>query len=955
MIDENLKKAIRDNKLVLFIGAGASTPLNYPSWQNLVSGILDYLNSKFSETSDLNFTNLKRSVLDGSRSPLEILNKIEQDSKSGDHYKTKAKEYVYSVFNDLNTKNTLESDVHKLIWELSSKIVTTNYDQILEYNKPSDPKIDIFGNENEFMALKSQKDDSKFLYKIHGDFKNPKTIILFESDYRSIYSNSNSNEDALGSFFKNKTFLFLGFSLSDPFINELFSKIKAIYGNHTIGEHFIFGTNDKDFSEYDVTLIKLENWNDSLKRYLEDLISEKKIEGVIKIDEDVHKEIIEPEEENLNNLFLLVKNKTEELVKSPSNKVLASEIHDIESKINELIYGPLNFLKKFNTEYKNTHLQILFERIYGNEKLDQHTVNEINKIRTDHENHKWYERCQLVSALACSLFIFNKADEKKIAILVDFINDNEEKVWERAITYLIMILNHLGNKWLRFPFIKQKVNSLTLNSKVQSACQIIMEYILVFGIGNYNFSKEMFENSYFSNSPYNYFLPFFKENNPLFESIYDNYKGDDIERFIDSLDKLPFPDSLKYIICNTESKNESKNKNESNDEARKTLINHVKINDRYFPFAGYIQEFVSFIKNFPTLQHKKLIDTQLKITSTPLKDYLLSDIEKYRILGIHFHKEQNWGQAIVNFEKYLQLKQDDLTVLDNLANCYLNNKEFEKAKNTSKIIMSKFPDERSNLLRLANIYIQEGKFELALEMLEKYIDINSENAEVHFRKAAILIELEKYNEALVSVKKSDELSYHNKSDLYHLYGIIYKYLDEFDESLHFLSKSLSLDDQNASVFVDRADLYDNLGDYDNAIIDIEKAINIEPKETYLMAKAYYMLNINDFVGFLAQLSKIKSKDGAYYNLLANYYRLTGEYENAFANIEKAISMGDHKEYLGTKAAIYSSIGDDESFYKYLDEILHAGAKAYKFMNDIKKQYKNKELFVQILANYNQKL
>lgn len=37
MIDENLKKAIRDNKLVLFIGAGTSTPLNHPSWKNFRS------------------------------------------------------------------------------------------------------------------------------------------------------------------------------------------------------------------------------------------------------------------------------------------------------------------------------------------------------------------------------------------------------------------------------------------------------------------------------------------------------------------------------------------------------------------------------------------------------------------------------------------------------------------------------------------------------------------------------------------------------------------------------------------------------------------------------------------------------------------------------------------------------------------------------------------------------
>lgn len=953
MIDENLKKAIRDNKLVLFIGAGASTSLKLPSWKNLVLGILEKLDLDFSETSDLNFSNLKNSLNNGSRSPLEILNKLENDSNSGALYKTKAKEYVYSVFNEINTSHSLDSELHKLLWKLSQKIITTNYDQILEANQP-DRTIDVFENANSFLARKSQQDNSKFLYKIHGDFKNPETIILFESDYKLIYSNNNANNDALGDFFKNKTFLFLGFSLSDPFVNDLFSKIKSLYSNYTVGDHYILSTNqNNDFSKYDVKSIKIDNWDDSLKNYLEAIIEEKnKIENINEV--VIEKNLEELPEESIDSLFILVKNKTEELIKNPSDKNLASEIHDIQSKINKLIYGPLNFLKTFDNEYKNTHLKMLFDTIYGNEKLNEETINEINRIRTDYKNHQWYERCQLVTALTCSLFIFNKADDKKISLLVDFINDSEDKVWERTLTYLVMLLNHLGNKWLRFDSIKRKVKSLTLNIKVQDACQSIVEYILLFGIGRFNFATSVFENEHFRDNPYNYFLPFFKENNPLFENIFENYKGDNIEKFINVLEKSPLPDSIKYILCNTEIRLEE-NKDVDKDD-NEFIVTHLSVNNGYYPFAGYIQEFVSFINSFPSLQHNKLIDTQLKITSTPLKDYLLSEKEKFRILGIHFHKEKSWGQAIINFEKYLKLNPDDLSIYDNLANCYLSNKEPEKAKEISMKIRSEHPKYISNLTRLADIYFSEKNFHKALNIYNECLIINNENPNLHYEKTLIYIELKNYEEALECIQNAEKLNFENQDSLNNTFGVIYQNLKRYNEALKYFNEAILLNESKAIFYSNRASLYGELNNYHKAIEDIDKAINLDPSESLIYMKVYYLIYLNEFELAFSLLNKIKIKDENYYNTLANYYRLEGNFNLAFSIIDKAISLnGDEGRLIGTKTAIYASMNDDENFFKYLNEILSQGENATNFLPDIKNKYKNNKKFLEILEKYNQKI
>jgi len=955
MIDENLKKAIRDNKLVLFIGAGASIPLNHPSWKSLVSGILDDLDSDFSEDSSLNFINLKRSLIDNTKSPLEILNKIENESDSGRLYKTRAKEYVHKVLNEINIENSLHSDVHKLLWELSSKIVTTNYDQIIEANSPDDRTIDVFGNENVFMSLKAQKDNAKFLYKIHGDFKNPKTIVLFESDYKSIYSQNNPNEDALSTFFKNNTLLFLGFSLSDPFINELFTKIKNLYNNHTIANHFIFSTSDTgDFSKYDVKKIFINDWNDSLVSYLNELIQEKVKEQDIIID-DINANILDVKGDNIEDLTILIKNKIDELKNDPSNKSLASEMHDIKSKIDQLMYGDLDYLKTFDKEYKNTHLQMLFDTIYATEKLSKETLYEINRIRNDHENHQWFERCQLISAITCSLFIFNKADEKKISLLVDFINDNEDNVWERSLTYLVMILNHLGNKWLRFDPIKRKVKSLTLNTKVQDACQEIVEYILVFGIGKFNFTEKVFENQYFRESPYNYFLPFFKKNNPLFNNIYDNYDGEDIEKFIELLERSPYPDSFKYIICNTKPKKIGIEDNEDRTLMRKSAEEHLKINVNYYPYAAYIQEFVSFIKNFPALQHKKLIDIQLKITSTPLKDYLLSEKEKFRVLGIHFHKEKNWGQAIINFEKYLQLSPEDLAISDNLVNCHLSNKEIEKAKDLSASIRQKYPKYTRNLNRLASIYFSIKSYQKALDIYDESINSTDKNANSYYEKAVVLIEMNKYEDALKSIQNAERQNFEYKSRLHNVYGVIYQRLKFFDDAIEAFTKAIALDQSNPIYYSNRSNLYEEINNYSKALEDINEAISLTDDETLTFTKVYYLIYLNQFELAFSQLAKTRVKNVDYYNTLANYYRLKGEYDLAFSTIEKAIGLDNNHTVIGTKAAIYASSGDDMNFYKHLDEILKKGVLVSKFLPDIKEKYKHKKDFKDILQKYNQVL
>lgn len=76
MINEHLKQAVKENKLVIFVGAGCSISLGFPTWRELVKEILDELHNLYSTSSNFNFDNLKAKLERDEVSPLSVLNEI---------------------------------------------------------------------------------------------------------------------------------------------------------------------------------------------------------------------------------------------------------------------------------------------------------------------------------------------------------------------------------------------------------------------------------------------------------------------------------------------------------------------------------------------------------------------------------------------------------------------------------------------------------------------------------------------------------------------------------------------------------------------------------------------------------------------------------------------------------------------------------------------------------------
>jgi tetratricopeptide (TPR) repeat protein len=243
IIPVGLAKQIKQNNIILFVGAGISINAGFPSWKDLIIKILNKLEKE--PKADVYIEALKGDAF----SPIDILGKLES-----------LKTDIIKIF-ESEIRNVIpcpNSAFYMKMSQISSKIITTNYDTILETSLPNFEKI-VYTYDFKVSKLSEYQE---YIFKIHGDINEPDKCILFPSQYEELYStNEKSSIFELKKLFSNHTFLFLGFSLSDPYINYILKYINQLYSGFN-PEHYII-TTDKDNKWGDnITPIIIDNYTD---------------------------------------------------------------------------------------------------------------------------------------------------------------------------------------------------------------------------------------------------------------------------------------------------------------------------------------------------------------------------------------------------------------------------------------------------------------------------------------------------------------------------------------------------------------------------------------------------------------------------------------------------------------------------------------------------------------------
>lgn len=218
MGDKKLKQLIKEQQVILFVGAGISATVGLPTWSKLISHIskeLGYDIRIFEKYGD----NL-------------LLAEFYQYQKENLNELINWMKKKWEISGEIRKKIT-KSNIYKYIVELDFPIIyTTNYDQCLEeafklYGKPYKRIVDV----NDLVKSESKAERKTQIVKFHGDINVEKneSIVLTESSYFKRLSFESPLDIKLRADMLGKSILFIGYSLSDINIRFLIYKLNEIW------------------------------------------------------------------------------------------------------------------------------------------------------------------------------------------------------------------------------------------------------------------------------------------------------------------------------------------------------------------------------------------------------------------------------------------------------------------------------------------------------------------------------------------------------------------------------------------------------------------------------------------------------------------------------------------------------------------------------------------------------
>ncbi|WP_462160890.1 SIR2 family protein [Pseudoalteromonas maricaloris] len=240
-IPQSLKAHLASNDVIPLIGAGVSMSVEkkdgsraFPSWPELLKRAADKLKDEnldaYSKMVDLQVeTNMYQDAA-----------KVAQKQLPGRGWY----DFMQSQFAiDFTQLDDSCKALPKAIWQLSNRVVTLNYDKVLEWAHEESASLCVFDNANYSQLAEFTRVSSKeMLWHLHGKIENPKHMVLTPQSYNRLYQ-EDAEEHYLAALTKfkellsNKIILFIGCSLDDAELLAAIVKQNKLFDNNT-GPHY---------------------------------------------------------------------------------------------------------------------------------------------------------------------------------------------------------------------------------------------------------------------------------------------------------------------------------------------------------------------------------------------------------------------------------------------------------------------------------------------------------------------------------------------------------------------------------------------------------------------------------------------------------------------------------------------------------------------------------------------
>lgn len=177
-----------------------------------------------------------------------------------------------------------------------------------------------------------------------------------------------------------------------------------------------------------------------------------------------------------------------------------------------------------------------------------------------------------------------------------------------------------------------------------------------------------------------------------------------------------------------------------------------------------------------------------------------------------------------------------------LGSLYYNEGKFEKSEESYRRALDLDPSEKSALISLANLLRYRGRFEEAEGFLKKAL-VSAQDEFVYIELGKLYRNWKRYDKALEMFQKAIEINPRN--DLAYSYGLGYLYRDmgRFEEAERSFKKALELNPSSFN-YAGLGDIYRDTKKYELSEEMFKKSIELNPRNEAYMGLGWLYLGQN---------------------------------------------------------------------------------------------------------------
>jgi len=271
-IPKQLLNGIKDNKCVLFAGAGASMDAKMPSWKELVVALVERLKEEYSNLPNRELEEVEKLLCEGKYMILAA------------YCLRKLGAYEFSdVLKQKLSCNGKKSYTHGLLAKIPFRaVITTNFDLFIEQTNSANGRMCKTLLPNDMNISEERLGGALPVLKIHGSYETPDSIVLTKAGIRELLFNKPQYNETLKQYFTENTVLFYGYSFNDPDIDFILQGIMADKKGLT-RKHYALLPNVGEIEiayllqEYNIQVISYDTENDghlAARGFLENIVQQ---------------------------------------------------------------------------------------------------------------------------------------------------------------------------------------------------------------------------------------------------------------------------------------------------------------------------------------------------------------------------------------------------------------------------------------------------------------------------------------------------------------------------------------------------------------------------------------------------------------------------------------------------------------------------------------------------------